>query len=414
MANNNEQQILVAEIRGKLAELNALLGLVVNDTARVAALQNVLTSGHTTLRLLIEEAESLPAAARRVDHHHKFRDLAAYISAITAETKSLLVPSPRAPAADSYQQLSDLHTQCRAAENARKEARELDEIAARLTMAEGKFTVSDSACLFTPPHAHIVSATLKSTGLPVSLHYLHLGWILETDQAARAAFLREANKWTQLHHLHILDFLGLNFAGPRPYLVTAAVTGENLADYAALQPEAHLSLLLEIARGMAAMHDAGLLHGDLRAATVFVDDAGHAKIAHHGLARLVNFAMRDKNFYPGGRGAACVRWLAPERYEEGSKATTEPDVFAFGMLCYEVVAGQVPFAEVKDSMAIAGMIRDGKRPAAPVHAPTYSREMWGLIERCWAADFKTRPSFTTIVAQIEEIMAAERWTHVVE
>ncbi|KAI9183001.1 hypothetical protein H9P43_003917 [Blastocladiella emersonii ATCC 22665] len=228
----------------------------------------------------------------------------------------------------------------------------------------------------------VVKATLRSSSTDVAVKYLDPLAGAHASLAAKdfiTAVRAEAHILGGLRHPNVVDLLGYSLNSDAPFLVMPLMEGGDLATYAIGRPSEHLRLLLDTARGMAHLHSMNIAHGDLRGVNVLVHRSGIAVVADFGLARTIgaNGTGRLETFEEGKVGN--TRWLAPERTIPGSTWHLTPDVFAYAMVCYEVVAGKIPFdGEKVEALIIMGWIREGRRPAAPVDAPSFSGELWAL------------------------------------
>jgi hypothetical protein len=95
-----------------------------------------------------------------------------------------------------------------------------------------------------------------------------------------------------------------------------------------------------------------------------------------------------------------ARWLAPERYQSYSQPNQFSDVFSFGMTCYEIIFGKVPFYEHGDHEKIKDMIMNGERPTCPIAIPI---DLWSILERCWDSSVQKRPTFKMIIKELNAI-----------
>ncbi|KAI9215966.1 kinase-like domain-containing protein, partial [Blastocladiella britannica] len=214
----------------------------------------------------------------------------------------------------------------------------------------------------------------------------------------RELIAKEALVWSNLRHPNIMMLLGVSLTCNPPFLVMPLMEGGNVTEYAKDRPHEHLRLLHETAQGMAYLHSKSIVHGDLKGNNVLVDAHDNVKICNFGQALMLSDASGALTFKSGSVGN--VRWIAPERYKSEAKYQFEPDVFAFAMVMYEVIADTLPFHKEYEDMVICLKIKDGKRPDAPTSAASYSPALWVLVEQCWAHDWTTRPTFTAIVAQL--------------
>ncbi|KAK9814398.1 hypothetical protein WJX72_005300 [[Myrmecia] bisecta] len=93
------------------------------------------------------------------------------------------------------------------------------------------------------------------------------------------------------------------------------------------------------------------------------------------------------------------RFKAPELFQGAMKFQDESDVYSYAMLCYQVFAGQVPFAELSDDQ-VEGAVSAGDRPKMPQGCPAGVIE---LVEQCWARSYKNRPMFQEVPARLAAV-----------
>ncbi|KNE68618.1 TKL protein kinase [Allomyces macrogynus ATCC 38327] len=234
----------------------------------------------------------------------------------------------------------------------------------------------------------VVRATWNATGTRVAIkRLLRLeGSGNSADSSIRELVAQEALMWSSLHHPHVLPLLGVSLTCETPFFVMPLMENGDLSSYAVGRPQEHVRLLHETAQGMAYLHSKRIFHGDLKANNVLIDYSGRAKVCDFGMARLLAAAGARASAYSPGSSAGNVRWIAPERYAHGAKYQFEPDVFAFAMVVYEVIAGKVPFSNEHEPNVIMFSIQQGKRPPAPTTAASYSPTLWAVVERCWNQD----------------------------
>ena len=138
-----------------------------------------------------------------------------------------------------------------------------------------------------------------------------------------------------------------------------------------------------------------------------VDHNRQARIADFGLLRVIS----DKaNFissitYAGG---GTLRWMAPELLDpksskpEDTRPTKQSDIYALGMVVYEVLSGQKPFPGYMDITVMQKVIRD-ERPQRPQGARGvwFNNDIWEMLELCWRAERDDRPSLETLLQCLE-------------
>ncbi|MDI1481844.1 serine/threonine-protein kinase [Polyangium sp. y55x31] len=151
--------------------------------------------------------------------------------------------------------------------------------------------------------------------------------------------------------VEVLD-LGLLTDDGRPYLVLELLEGRDLraelGRIGVLSVPTTLAIASQILRGLGALHRAGFVHRDLKLENLFLCDDGRAKILDLGAAEP---AAGSEG--PGARGASLgtPRTMAPEQFE-GKPVDGRTDLYALGLVLYELVAGRGPFDDIKDLDAL--------------------------------------------------------------
>ena len=177
------------------------------------------------------------------------------------------------------------------------------------------------------------------------------------DAAARRRFQREAQMASSLNHPHILTVYDAGEFEGRQYLVTEFVDGGTLKDWARAEKRTWrqiIELLVGVADGLAAAHAAGIVHRDIKPANVLVSKNGYAKLADFGLAKLSkdsapNEATRTLTEAATRPGVVIgtIAYMSPEQ-ALGKPLDARSDIFSFGVVLYEILAGRRPFAGATD------------------------------------------------------------------
>jgi len=158
-----------------------------------------------------------------------------------------------------------------------------------------------------------------------------------------------------------------------PYLVMEYVPGRSLRDQLRdridLPPREVARLACDVARGLAVVHERGLVHRDIKPANILLDANGRAKIADFGIAHGINSAELTRT----GTLVGTARYLAPEQVA-GRPATAATDVYALGIVMYECLTGFPPFWAESD-VATALLRLHQPPPPLPDHIPTAYRTL---------------------------------------
>jgi serine/threonine protein kinase len=175
--------------------------------------------------------------------------------------------------------------------------------------------------------------------------------VLRDDELAWARLLREARLASQLNHPHIAAIYDLGEEDGRAYIVMEYVEGLPLAD---LIPEGGMPLeqveryAAQIAGALAFAHQQGVIHGDLKGSNIIVTPEGNIKLLDFGLGRRIprsGMAEVTSSCLPlaeGGATAGTLPYLAPEVLR-GSPTSLQSDVWALGVLLYQMATGELPF-----------------------------------------------------------------------
>jgi len=152
-------------------------------------------------------------------------------------------------------------------------------------------------------------------------------------------------------------------------------------------------------------------------ANILIDEGGHARLADFGLLTIVSDAT---NFMTSSSLAICgtTRWMSPELLHpdqfgpEDSRPTKESDCYALGMVIYEVLSGQAPFAPLKDFIVMRKVV-DGERPTRPegIKGVWFTDDLWEMMELCWAPRPENRPDTAAVLERLEQVSRVSRsWT----
>ncbi|MFD3548126.1 Stk1 family PASTA domain-containing Ser/Thr kinase [Streptomyces sp. NPDC058655] len=163
---------------------------------------------------------------------------------------------------------------------------------------------------------------------------------LAADTAFVDRFIREAKSVARLAHPNVVAVFDQGADGPYVFLAMEYVSGCTLRDVlrerGALQPRAALDILEPVLAALGAAHRAGFVHRDMKPENVLIGDDGRVKVADFGLVRSV-----DSVTHTTGTLLGTVSYLAPEQIENGV-ADTRVDVYACGVVLYEMLTGSKP------------------------------------------------------------------------
>jgi hypothetical protein len=211
----------------------------------------------------------------------------------------------------------------------------------------------------------------------VAIKVLPKAFAQDLDRLRR--FEHEARAASALNHPNILTVHDVGTQEATPYLVTELLHGQSLRD--ALRdgpltiPKA-LDFGVQIARGLAAAHEQRIVHRDLKPENLFVTTDGRLKILDFGLARLAPPREADldtsaetvtKGLTQPGVMLGTVGYMSPEQVR-GEEVDSRSDIFAFGCVLYEMLAGRRPFTGASVADSTSAILRDEPAPVGELRS----------------------------------------------
>jgi len=212
-----------------------------------------------------------------------------------------------------------------------------------------------------------------------------------TDETARARLLREARAAAALNHPHICTIHEVGEAGGQAYIAMELVEGKPLSALVpgqGLPVETVLRFGSQIADALAHAHERRIVHRDLKSANVVITPEGRAKVLDFGLAKRISgeelaeaTTQSLASLTQAGALIGTVPYMAPEQLR-GQPADARSDVWALGVMLYEMVAGARPF-QGQTSFELSSAILNQVPPPLSPAVPT---QLGAVIERCLAKE----------------------------
>ena len=166
---------------------------------------------------------------------------------------------------------------------------------------------------------------------------------LAKDPVYIARFQREASAAAALSHKNIVEIYDVGEDNDQYYIVMEYVPGRTLKELIAKRGALHvmeaIDIMKQVLSGTARAHQMGIIHRDLKPQNILVTDSGTAKIADFGIASIQSLTQQ---FTQTDVIMGSLHYLAPE-LARGEKATVQSDIYALGIVFYELLRGQVPF-----------------------------------------------------------------------
>ncbi|HXI03689.1 MAG TPA: serine/threonine-protein kinase, partial [Candidatus Saccharimonadales bacterium] len=223
---------------------------------------------------------------------------------------------------------------------------------------------------------------------------------LAGDRERLARFEREAKVLATLNHPNIAAIYGFHEAGGRRYLAMELVPGEDLAQRlarGAIEPAEVLSIARDVTSAMEEAHEAGVVHRDLKPANIRLTPDGRVKVLDFGLAkalegdpRSVDSSLSPTLTTPATRTGVILgtaAYMSPEQ-ARGRPVDRRADIWAFGCVLFEMLAGRRTFSGETVSDTLAAILRaEPEWSALPSLTPAPLR---ALAARCLEKDPKRR------------------------
>ena len=233
---------------------------------------------------------------------------------------------------------------------------------------------------------------------------VHIKFCVATDETIRRRFFKAAELASTLRHPNVATVFEFGSGDGKPYLVQEAFSEETLSDLLAraepVDDVLKLYYLVQVARGLQHAHNEGVLHRELRPASILLDRAGETKIADFGTARLASAFTQLGN---GAHRWPAVGWLLPELLL-GLDLDKRSDIYAFGAVAFELLTGQAPFIAESLAGLVPQILETDPRPLG-VFWPECPPELDRLVLRCLARDPGQRfSSMNDLVEEFDQVV----------
>lgn len=267
-------------------------------------------------------------------------------------------------------------------------------------LLDGRYRVD--ACIAVGGMATVYRAVDTRLDRVLALKVMHPA--LAVDATFVERFIREAKSVARLDHPNVVGMFDQGADGAHVYLAMEYVAGCTLRDVlrerGALCPRAALDILEPVLAALGAAHRAGFVHRDMKPENILIGDDGRVKVADFGLVRAV-----DTETNSTGAILGTVSYLAPEQIEQGA-ADTRADVYACGVVLYEMLTGAKPHSGDTPAQVLYQHLNEGV-PAPSATVPGLAARLDGLVATATARRPDDRPyDAVALLGQVREARAA--------
>ncbi|MGQ9800642.1 MAG: protein kinase domain-containing protein [Candidatus Saccharicenans sp.] len=229
------------------------------------------------------------------------------------------------------------------------------------------------------------------------------------EERARERFIHEAQAASALDHPNICNIYEIGETEEQQtFIAMAFYKGESLKHRirrGPLSPDETLSLALQIAEGLAAAHDHGIVHRDVKPANIIITEEGQVKLVDFGLAKLAG----EAHLTQPGTVLGTIAYMSPEQLM-GGESDARTDVWSLGVVIYEMLTGCLPFEGDTEPACAYSIVHNKLRPikSLPLEIP---RDLAAIVERALAKDPEDRFASAREMAEALKALAEGRRFH---
>lgn len=211
---------------------------------------------------------------------------------------------------------------------------------------------------------------------------------LSQDPVVLIRFLREASAVSKMHHDNVVEIYDVGESNKQNYLVMEYIRGRTLKQLilqrGALQKEEAVEIMTQLVSGIAHAHEKNIIHRDVKPQNVLVKDDGTVKITDFGIALAHDAVQLTQSDSVLG----SAHYIAPET-TKGEVATVQIDIYALGIVFYELLSGKVPFTG-ENPIQIAMKHLHEEIPSVREFNPTLPQTIENIIIKATAKNRKLR------------------------
>jgi serine/threonine-protein kinase len=229
--------------------------------------------------------------------------------------------------------------------------------------------------------ATVYRAVDPETGDTVAVKVLHPHLVEQIDFVQR--FEREARMAAAVVHPNVARIYDVGQDGDTHFITLEYLPrdlNELIEAEGALPVSRAIELGSQIASGLAAAHEQGIVHRDIKPQNILLDDDGTAKVTDFGISRAIFLSTMTRT----GALMGSPAYMAPEQWE--GRADHRSDIYSLGILLYQLVTGEVPFESQESPLHLGSMHRDDPLPVERLRELDLPDRLVRVIEGCTAKD----------------------------
>lgn len=206
-------------------------------------------------------------------------------------------------------------------------------------------------------------------------------------QAEKDRFKREARAAAALNHANIAHIYAIDEVDDQIFIAMEYIEGRELGQIISQSPlrlEDAIDYATQIAAGLQAAHEKGIVHRDIKSANIMVNEKGVVKIMDFGLAKLSGRSMMTQQ----GTTLGTISYMSPEQ-AQGQKVDHRSDIWSLGVVLYEMIAGQLPFQGDYEQAIIYAILNEEPEPLTALRTGL-PIELDAIVSKAMAKDVHIR------------------------
>ncbi|MBS4027913.1 MAG: serine/threonine-protein kinase [Ignavibacteriales bacterium] len=212
---------------------------------------------------------------------------------------------------------------------------------------------------------------------------------LASSEQDKARFIQEAKSAAALNHPNVCSIIDIQEYEEQMFIVMEFVDGQTLHEKkSSLTQKQAIDYGIQIADGLAAAHEKGIVHRDIKPENIMIRKDGIAQIMDFGLAKLRANGSEITRLTKAGSTVGTIGYMSPEQVQ-GFDADHRSDIFSLGVLLYEMLTGQLPFKGVHETALMYEIVNVDTMPMSAVK-PEIDTSLDAIILDCLEKDPKER------------------------